>query len=213
MNVKLIAITPDADKTLGYVARVSNPDNQDNPDVSKLLAYCGKHGHWSVFEHAFATLEISTTRDIARQIIRHRSFAFSEFSQRYADATLLGDFELRECRLQDTKNRQNSIPCNDQVLNEAWGQMQAVVHKTAMIAYETALEEGVAKEVARALLPEGLTPSRLYMSGSLRSWIHYIQVRTEAGTQKEHRLIAEQVLAVLRPVAPITMSAFFPEQA
>lgn len=215
MNVKLIAITPDADKTLGYVARVSNPDNQDNPDVSKLLAYCGKHGHWSVFEHAFATLEISTTRDIARQIIRHRSFAFSEFSQRYADATLLGDFELRECRLQDTKNRQNSIEIEDDEDEDAawWHEELMEVWDAAIGSYQLALKRGIAKEVARALLPEGLTPSRLYMSGSLRSWIHYIQVRTETGTQKEHRLIAEQVLAVLRPAAPITMSAFFPEQA
>ena len=210
MNVKLVSITPDADATLGYVARVSNPGNQDNPNVSGLLRYCGQHGHWSVFEHAFATLEINTTRDIARQIIRHRSFSYSEFSQRYADATQLGDFHYREARLQDTKNRQNSLQCNDDTLAQQWIDAQAEIAKRAKLVYEWALENGIAKEQARALLPEGLTPSRLYMSGSLRSWIHYIQVRTDPSTQKEHRLIAQEVLQVLRGVAPITMDAFFP---
>jgi len=209
MNVKLISATPDADKMLGYVARVSSPANQDNPDVSKLLRYCGTNGHWSVFEHAFATLEINTTRDIARQMLRHRSFSFSELSQRYSDVSVLGDAKQRECRLQDTKNRQNSLPSNDADLNEWWLQAQSEVVEKVEGLYQLALSKGIAKEQARALLPEGLTPSRLYMSGSLRSWTHYIQVRIDESTQKEHRLIAQEVLEVLRDVAPITMTAFF----
>ena len=210
MNVKLIAATPDADKILGYVARVSNPANQDNEDVAGLLAYCGRNHHWSVFEHAFATLEIETTRDIARQMLRHRSFSFSEFSQRYADATMLGEWRERECRLQDTKNRQNSLECDDEELRAMWVIHQNRVADEAMAAYLWALERGIAKEQARALLPEGLTPSRLYMSGTLRSWITYCQVRLDPSTQKENRLIAQQVLDTLRTVAPITMQAFFP---
>ena len=210
MNVKLIAATPDADKILGYVARVSNPANQHNEDVAGLLAYCGRNHHWSVFEHAFATLEIETTRDIARQMLRHRSFSFSEFSQRYADATMLGEWRERECRLQDTKNRQNSLECDNEELRHWWTNTQAITHLTAISAYRHALERGIAKEQARALLPEGLTPSRLYMSGTLRSWITYCQVRLDPSTQKEHRLIAQQVLDTLRTVAPITMQAFFP---
>lgn len=212
MKVALVACTPDADKILGYVARVSNPSNQANPDVGKLLAYCARNSHWSVFEHAFATLEIETTRDIARQMLRHRSFSFSEFSQRYADVDALapGDWELRECRLQDAKNRQNSLECSNLVTQVRWEALQANVLNAAWTAYREALETGVAKEQARAVLPEGLTPSRLYMSGTLRSWITYCQVRTDPATQKEHRLIAEQALMVLREVAPITMEAFFP---
>lgn len=209
MNVKLISATPDADKVLGYVARVSNPANQDSENVSKLLAYCAKNAHWSVFEHAFVTLEINTTRDIVRQMLRHRSFSFSEFSQRYADANLLGDMVKRECRLQDTKNRQNSLPCTDLEMQQMWNQAQESTWQVAFDNYEWALENGIAKEQARALLPEGLTPSRLYMSGSLRSWITYIQVRADEATQKEHRLIAQQCLEVLRTVAPVTMDAFF----
>ena len=212
-DVKLIWSTPDADALMGYIARVSNPANQDNPDVGRLLRYCANNRHWSVFEHAHACLEINTTRDIARQILRHRSFAFSEFSQRYADATRLGAHVLRECRLQDTKNRQASLPCEDKFLSARWAALQDSVARRALEAYECALEAGIAKEQARALLPEGLTPSRLYMTGSIRSWITYLQVRLEAGTQKEHRLLAEQALVVLRDVAPITLSAFFPEVA
>ena len=214
MNVNLIAATPDADKILGYVARVSNPANQDNPDVAKLLRYCGEHQHWSVFEHAFVTLEINTTRDIARQMLRHRSFSFSEFSQRYADVTLIneGNTELRECRLQDTKNRQNSLETDDDHLKRWWESAQEEIATIAEQLYSMALHKGIAKEQVRALLPEGLTPSRLYMSGSLRSWITYCQVRMDPSTQKEHRLIAERVLDVLRTVAPITMEAFFPTQ-
>jgi thymidylate synthase (FAD) len=211
-SVKIVTATPDVDKVIGYCARVSNPGNQGNPDVAGLLRYCARNGHWSVFEMANAVLEITTTRDIGRQILRHRSFSFQEFSQRYADATLLGeDIVLRECRMQDTKNRQNSLPCEDEMLVEAWHTMQEVVMKTAVVAYQTALENGIAKEQARALLPEGLTPSKLYVNGTLRSWITFCQVRTDASTQKEHRLLAEQAVAVLREIAPITMEAFFPK--
>lgn len=211
MRTKLIWMTPDADETIGYIARVSNPANQGNPDVARLLRYCAANHHWSVFEHACATVEINTTRDIARQILRHRSFAFSEFSQRYADATQLGSFATRECRLQDTKNRQNSTETSDKSLKAWWAGIQAEQAASALVAYNAALRAGIAKEQARALLPEGLTPSRLYMTGSMRSWITYLQVRIDSATQKEHREIAQQILEVLRPEAPITFGAFFPE--
>lgn len=186
MNVKLISITPDAEKTMGYVARVSNPANQENPDVAKLLSYCIKHGHWSVFETATMTLEIETSRAIAAQILRHRSFCFQEFSQRYASPT---EFELYDARRQDTKNRQNSV---DDLSDEdrLWfNQIQKHVWVTAKYAYDRAIEKGIAKECARFLLPLS-TQSRLYMTGNVRSWIHYIQLRTTQGTQKEHRDIA-----------------------
>lgn len=212
MNVKLIWATPDADKIIGYCARVSNPANQDNPDVAGLLQYCARNGHWSVFEMANAVLEINTTRDIARQILRHRSFSFSEFSQRYADATLINEGTiLRECRLQDVKNRQNSLETSDEAIAEDWVDLQTFVAGTAIDAYRSALAQGIAKEQARALLPEGLTPSRLYVNGTLRSWITYCQVRTDPSTQKEHRLIADEVIDVLRQVAPITINAFWRE--
>jgi thymidylate synthase (FAD) len=210
MNVKVIWSTPDADALMGMIARVSNPANQNNPEVKGLLRYCARNAHWSVFEHAHACLEINTTRDIGRQIIRHRSFAFSEFSQRYQDAAELGEFAVRECRMQDTKNRQNSLPCEDDGIDLIWHQLQARIAYEAKIAYREALARGIAKEQARALLPEGLTPSRLYMTGSIRSWVTYCQVRMDPSTQKEHRLIAQEVLQVLRGVAPITMDAFFP---
>ena len=213
MNVKLQWATPDIDKQIMFMARVSNPTNQHS-DNTRLLHYCMEHGHVSPFEMASACLEIDTTRDIARQILRHRSFSFQEFSQRYADATLLGDEMVeRECRMQDTKNRQNSLECNDMHASEVWSQWQSDVWYVATQRYKAALANGIAKEQARALLPEGLTPSRLYMNGTIRSWVHYLKQRLDPSSQKEHRLIAEQVLAVLRPVAPITMSAFFPEQA
>jgi thymidylate synthase (FAD) len=183
--------------------------------VAGLLRYCARHSHWSVFEHAFVTLEVDTTRDIARQMLRHRSFSFSEFSQRYADVGTLtdeGTMQLREARLQDEKNRQNSIEiAADSPHHLEWLRDQQEVWGLAVRCYRYAIQRGVAKEQARALLPEGLTPSRLYMSGSLRSWITYCQVRLDPSTQKEHRQVAEQVLAVLRTVAPITMQAFFPE--
>jgi thymidylate synthase (FAD) len=209
-TAKLIWATPDADKHMGYVARVSNPVNQDNPDVAGLLKYCARNAHWSVFEHAHACIEISTTRDIGRQIIRHRSFAFSEFSQRYADATQLGEFAIRECRTQDLKNRQNSLTTDDSDLTVWWTAAQKRMIDEAQFLYTEALKRNIAKEQARALLPEGLTPSRLYMTGSIRSWITYCQVRMDPSTQREHRLVAQDVLAVLRDVAPVTVGAFFP---
>ena len=215
MNVQLIWATPNADNIIGYCARVSNPANQDNPDVAGLLRYCAKNGHWSIFEMANACIEIETTRDIGRQILRHRSFSFQEFSQRYADVTQLGYAELREARLQDAKNRQNSLELGNEHewLLEEWNRAQEQVLELAKKNYDWALKAGIAKEQARAILPEGLTPSRLYVNGTLRSWITYCQVRADPSTQKEHRQIAMQVVQVLRQVAPIAMNAFFPEQA
>lgn len=213
MNVTLQWVTPDIDKQVMFMARVSNPANQ-NSENSRLLYYCMEHGHVSPFEMANVCLEIETTRDIGRQILRHRSFSFQEFSQRYADVGTLideGAMQLREARLQDEKNRQNSLECDDFQLSEYWNWLQRRVAEEAMNAYRGAIENGIAKEQARALLPEGLTPSRLYMNGNLRSWIFYLKQRLDPSTQKEHRLIAEQALAVLRTVAPITMQAFFPE--
>jgi thymidylate synthase (FAD) len=215
MQVKLQWATPEADKEIMFMARVSNPANQ-NSENSRLLHYCMEHGHVSPFEMASACLEINTTRDIGRQILRHRSFSFQEFSQRYADVSLIneGEMEFRECRLQDTKNRHNSIEIDTDVDNEElrmialrWGCMQAALQDAAKKAYKWALEHGIAKELARAVLPEGMTPSRLYMTGNLRSWMHFIQVRTDPSTQKEHRLIAEQVREILRHSFPEVMRA------
>ena len=207
MTTKLIWITPDAEKLLGYIARVSNPQNQDNENVEGLLRYMVKHQHWSPFEMVSAVFEIETTRDIARQILRHRSFSFQEFSQRYADVSLLPAAQLRECRLQDTKNRQNSLITDDQAKHDMWAQIQARVSDVALAAYQQALKVGVAKEQARAVLPEGLTPSRLYMSGTLRSWMHYCQLRTQPETQKEHRLIAQSISDELALQVPAVWSA------
>ena len=211
-TAKLIWATPDADKHIGYCARVSNPGNQDNPNVAGLLSYCAKNAHWSVFEMASACIEVSTTRDIARQLLRHISFSFQEFSQRYADATQLGEFAIRECRMQDNKNRQNSLETDDFDLTIWWAAAQARMVGEAEYLYSEALKRGIAKEQARALLPEGLTPSKLYVNGTMRSWITFLQARLDPSTQKEHRLVAQDVLAVLRDVAPVTMSAFFREQ-
>ena len=207
MTTKLIWITPDAEKLLGYIARVSNPQNQDNENVEGLLRYMVKHQHWSPFEMASAVFEIETTRDIARQILRHRSFSFQEFSQRYADVRLLPVAELRECRLQDTKNRQNSLETDDETKRNGWEKIQAFVTGVAEAGYEKALEMGIAKEQARAVLPEGLTPSRMYMSGTLRSWMHYCQLRTQPETQKEHRLIAQAISDELALQVPVVWSA------
>jgi thymidylate synthase (FAD) len=209
-TTKLIWATPDADKHIGYCARVSNPGNQDNPNVAGLLSYCARNAHWSVFEMASVCIEVSTTRDIARQILRHRSFSFQEFSQRYADATQLGSFVLRECRMQDTKNRQNSLATDDEDMNEWWKITQQSMAIITEDFYNKALGKGIAKEQARALLPEGLTPSKLYVNGTMRSWITFLQARLDVATQKEHRLVAQDVLAVLRDVAPVTVGAFFP---
>lgn len=211
MSVKLQWATPDIDGQIMYQARVSNPAGQTSGNP-RLLHYCMKHGHVSPFEMANACLEVTTTRDIARQILRHRSFSFQEFSQRYADVNQLPDWELRECRLQDTANRQNSLECVHQPTRARWDALQRDVADAAFMAYERALHLGIAKEQARALLPEGLTPSRLYMNGNMRSWIFYLCQRLDPSTQKEHRLIADQVLTVLRTVAPLTMAAFFDEE-
>ena len=180
-----------AEDFIAYCARVSNPQNQSNTlTAPKLLKYLITHKHWSPFEMVSITMDINTTRDIAHQIVRHRSFSFQEFSQRYADPTKDMGFVTREARLQDHKNRQNSIETDDEDLDKWWINQQANVTREAKEAYEWAIENGIAKEQARAVLPEGLTKTRLYMSGTLRSWIHYIDVRAEEGTQKEHRNIA-----------------------
>ena len=197
MSVKVIAYTKAVNELISneefvaYVARVSNPDNQQlmtNPN--KLLEYLAKHKHWSPFEMVNVVMEIETTRDIARQILRHRSFSFQEFSQRYADPTQSLGFVTREARLQDTKNRQNSIEVDDQDLEKSWQIKQTQLTHEARLAYKWAVDNGIAKEQARAVLPEGLTVSRIYMNGTLRSWIHYCQLRCANGTQKEHRQIA-----------------------
>jgi thymidylate synthase (FAD) len=211
MTVKLIWATPEADKQIAFMARVSNPDNQNNAEFKRLLNYLMKHNHYSPFEMASMCVQIDTTRDISRQILRHRSFSFQEFSGRYEDMTKLGDMVERECRLQDENNRQSSLECDDLDLKQEWHKEQDKLHQHAVMAYQWALSEGIAKEQARALLPEGLTPTRLYMTGTLRSWIHYIQVRAGEETQKEHRVIAQGALEVLRQVAPITAAAFFGE--
>ena len=193
-----------AQELVAFCARVSNPANQNNTDTSeKLIRYLIKHKHWSPLEMVSVCLEIETTRDIARQILRHRSFSFQEFSQRYADPTKDLDFVLREARLQDTKNRQNSITTEDLQLQAFWQQQQLRVINAAKEAYTWAIENGIAKEQARAVLPEGNTVSRLYMNGTLRSWIHYIELRSENGTQKEHRDIAVQCGIVIAEVFPL----------
>lgn len=212
MNVKLQWATPDIDKQIMFMARVSNPSNQ-NSENSRLLYYCMENGHVSPFEMASACLEVNTTRDIGRQILRHRSFSFQEFSQRYADVCVLPEWEPRECRLQDTQNRQNSLECDDAEVVAWWDNAQREQAVESLSLYNRALAKGIAKEQARALLPEGLTPSRLYVNGTVRSWLFYLKQRLDKSTQKEHRMLAEQALAVLRTVAPVTMAAFFPEGA
>ena len=191
MNVKLISVTPDAEKMMGYVARVSNPSNQENPKVAGLLKYCVKHQHWSVFEQSFMTLEIETTRGLAAQILRHRSFTFQEFSQRYADSSLLStNIPLPELRRQDTKNRQNSIDDINEFKVQKYQMLMQDYFSKGMELYQQMLTDGIAKECARFVLPLA-TPTRLYMSGSCRSWVHYITLRSANGTQKEHMDIAE----------------------
>jgi len=190
MTVQLVSVTPDAEKTMGYIARVSNPDNQDNEKYAGLLKYCINHNHWSVFEQSSMTLEIETTRAIAAQILRHRSFTFQEFSQRYAASTALGEIELPELRRQDTKNRQNSIDDLDPETVDKLERQMKTLFSSATNLYGQMLEIGVAKECARMVLPL-CTPTKIYMTGSCRSWIHYINLRSAHGTQKEHMLIAE----------------------
>ena len=192
MNVKLVSTTPDAEKTIAYIARVSNPKNQDNEKFAGLLKYCIKHGHWSVFEQAFMTVEINTTRGLAAQILRHRSFTYQEFSQRYADSSLLGkEIPLPELRRQDTKNRQNSIDDVDQFVKQDFQLKMQRHFVDGMKLYKEMLDAGIAKECARFVLPLA-TPTRLYMTGSCRSWIHYINLRSAHGTQKEHTEIVKQ---------------------
>ena len=188
-DINLISVTPDAEQHMAYVARVSNPKNQDNDKFAGLLKYCIKHGHWSVFEQAYMTVEINTTRGIAAQILRHRSFTYQEFSQRYADSNLLGDIELPELRRQDDKNRQNSIDDLDPEMVEKFNRQMNTLFSSAFGLYNQMLEAGVAKECARFVLPLA-TPTRIYMTGSCRSWIHYINLRSAHGTQKEHMDIA-----------------------
>ena len=190
MTVRLISVTADAEKTMAHIARVSNPNNQDNPNYSGLLKYCIKHNHWSVFEHSSMTHEIETTRAIAAQVLRHRSFTFQEFSQRYADSNLLGTIELPELRKQDKKNRQNSTDDLDPKLVDTLNRQMNTLFSSALSLYNQMLEDGVAKECARMVLPL-CTPTRIYMTGSCRSWIHYINLRSAHGTQKEHMIIAE----------------------
>ena len=189
MTVKFISITPDAEKTMAYIARVSNPKNQDNENFSGLLRYCIKHQHWSVFEQSSMTLEIETTRGIAAQILRHRSFTYQEFSQRYADSNLLGEIELPELRRQDDKNRQNSIDDLEPEMVEKFNRQMNTLFSSAFGLYNQMLQAGVAKECARFVLPLA-TPTKIYMTGSCRSWIHYINLRSAHGTQKEHMDIA-----------------------
>ena len=188
-DITLVSVTPDAEKHIAYVARVSNPQNQENEKFSGLLKYCIKHGHWSVFEQAYMTLEINTTRAIAAQILRHRSFTYQEFSQRYADSNLLGVIELPELRRQDDKNRQNSIDDLEPEMVEKFNRQMNTLFSSAFGLYNQMLEAGVAKECARFVLPLS-TPTKIYMTGSCRSWIHYINLRSGHGTQKEHMDIA-----------------------
>ena len=207
MQVKVVAYTQsnefNTDDFIAYVARVSNPSNQNNTGTSdRLLKYLVKNKHWSPFEMANVVMEIETTRDIARQILRHRSFSFQEFSQRYADPTKDLGFVHREARLQDTKNRQNSIETNDPYLQQEWEDKQWFITNVVRDTYEWAIDKGIAKEQARAVLPEGLTVSRMYMNGTVRSWIHYCQLRCSNGTQKEHREIAIQCWNELIKIYP-----------
>lgn len=206
-SVKLISITPDAEQTMAYIARVSNPANQENENYAGLLRYCIKHNHWSVFEQSSMTLEIETNRGIAAQILRHRSFTFQEFSQRYADANLLdATIPVPELRRQDTKNRQNSIDDLDPAFIELSQKQIATYFEQGMSLYNHLIENGVAKECARFVLPLA-TPTRIYMTGSCRSWIHYINLRSENGTQKEHMIIAEDCKRVFKEQFPTVAEA------
>lgn len=207
MLAKLISVTPEAEKTMAYCARVSNPSNQDSDNYSRLLKYCIDHQHWSIFEMAFLTLEINTTRGIAAQILRHRSFTFQEFSQRYADTTLLADdIPLFELRSQDTKNRQNSIDDVSDEVKSKWGMKIREHFAKAKVIYDGMIADGIAKECARFVLPLA-TPTRIYMSGSVRSWIHYINLRSSNGTQKEHMNIANDCKRIFVEQFPIISEA------
>ena len=207
MNVKFVSITPDAEKMMAFIARVSNPANQQNEKYSGLLKYCIKHNHWSVFEQSSMTLEIETTRGLAAQILRHRSFTYQEFSQRYADTKLLDDtIPLPQLRKQDLKNRQNSTEDLDEFLVQDFELEMAKLFESSMNLYNRMLEQGVAKECARFVLPLA-TPTRLYMTGSCRSWIHYIDLRSAHGTQKEHMDIAEECRQIFTEQFPAVSEA------
>ena len=206
MKVQLITLTPDAEKNMAFVARVSNPNNQGNENFSGLLKYCIKHQHWSVFEQAHMTLEIETTRAIAAQILRHRSFTFQEFSQRYAQSNELGEIDLPELRRQDNKNRQNSIDDLDKTVVDKLNRQMITLFSSAQSLYNQMVESGVAKECARMVLPL-CTPTRIYMTGSVRSWIHYIDLRSAHGTQKEHMEIAESCKDIFKEQFPVVSEA------
>ena len=206
MTVKLVTVTPDAEKLMAYVARVSNPSNQDNEKFAGLLNYCIQHQHWSVFEQSSMTLEIETTRAIAAQILRHRSFTFQEFSQRYADSSKLGDIPLPNLRRQDTKNRQNSTDDLDPFIKQTVERQIQTLFSSSISLYQQMLESGVAKECARMVLPLA-TPTRIYMTGSCRSWVHYINLRSAHGTQKEHMDIAEACKKVFTEQFPAVSEA------
>ena len=206
MKVQLITLTPDAEKNMAFVARVSNPNNQGNENFSGLLKYCIKHQHWSVFEQAHMTLEIETTRAIAAQILRHRSFTFQEFSQRYAQSNELGEIDLPELRRQDNKNRQNSIDDLDVKVVDKLNRQMITLFSSAQSLYNQMIEEGVAKECARMVLPL-CTRTRIYMTASVRSWIHYIDLRSAHGTQKEHMDIAESCKDIFKEQFPVVSEA------
>ena len=207
MSVKLISVTPDAEKLMAYCARVSNPQGQSNENYAKLLKYCIDHQHWSIFEQAYMTIEIDTTRGLAAQILRHRSFTFQEFSQRYADATLLAEeIPLFELRRQDNKNRQNSIDDIPDEVRAKWGMKIREHFANAKSIYDGMIQDGIAKECARFILPLA-TPTRLYMSGTIRSWIHYIKLREKHGTQKEHLMIAKKCKQIFCEQFPVVSEA------
>ena len=206
MTVKLVSVTPDAEQLMAYIARVSNPSNQDNEKYAGLLKYCIKHNHWSVFEQSTMTLEIETTRAIAAQILRHRSFTFQEFSQRYAASTALGEIDLPELRRQDAKNRQNSTDDLDPEIADKFERQMITLFSSSKALYESMLKQGVAKECARMVLPL-CTPTRIYMTGSCRSWIHYINLRSAHGTQKEHMVIADACRKVFTEQFPAVSEA------
>ena len=206
-QIKLISVTPDAEKTMAYVARVSNPQNQENEKFAGLLRYCIKHGHWSVFEQAHMTLEINTTRGLAAQILRHRSFTYQEFSQRYQDVShIREDIPLPELRSQDEKNRQNSVDDVDPAIVEKYNVKMRKHFDASIALYKEMLHDGIAKECARFVLPLA-TPTRLYMTGSVRSWIHYINLRSAHGTQKEHMDLVENVRTVFKEQFPTVSEA------
>ena len=206
-SVKLISVTPDAERLMSYCARVSNPANQENPNYAKLLKYCIDHQHWSIFEQAFMTIQIETTRGLAAQILRHRSFTFQEFSQRYADTNLLAEeIPVFELRRQDNKNRQNSIDDINDEIKAKWGVKIREHFAKAKAIYDGMIADGIAKECARFVLPLA-TPTKLYMSGSVRSFIHWIQLRSANGTQKEHMIIANEAKEIFKSQFPITAEA------